>query len=206
MTVVTRIHVTGGQGSGKSTLAGRLAAATGLPLHELDRIARVGGGNGPERTPVERAGMVDAIAASDAWITEGVHLDWTGPLLERAEVILWLDQLTPGRASGRILRRFLAGAATEMRTRHGRERFTRVGDYLRHTRDLAGAVRFAHSTNDPDRFANALAPYAVKVVRCRTQGDVETFVAAIEASSADGPTVRPGDLRTTGPAASEPGR
>ncbi len=205
MTAPARIHVTGGQGSGKSTLARRLAAGTGLPVHELDRIARIDGGNGPPRAVAERDALVASIAGHDRWITEGIHLGWTGLLLERAEVILWLDQLTPASASGRMVRRFLAGAMTEMRSRHGRQRFARIGDYLRHTRDLADALRHAPETNHPDRYASALARYGAKVVRCRTAADVEAFVASL-ATSAGVPMTGPGALAETARASAEAGR
>jgi hypothetical protein len=176
-----RIHVMGGQGSGKTTLAARLHSATGLPVHELDRIARIGGGSGPRRPAAERDAMVANIAAGDAWITEGVHLGWTGPLLARAEAIVWLDHVTPGRASARMLRRFLAGGWHEFRTRRGRERFTRVGDYLRHSRDLGRSVLRSHTTDDSDEFGAALAGCPATVVRCTSQADIDAFVASVAA-------------------------
>ena len=174
-----RIHVTGGQGSGKSTLAARLHSVTGLPVHELDRIARIGGGNGPERPAAERDAMVEAIAAADDWITEGVHLGWTTPLLARAQAIVWLDHVTPSGASARMVRRFLAGGWHEFRTRRGRERFLRVGDYLRHTRDLGRSVVRSHTADDSSVFLAALSGYPASVVRCGTEADVDAFVASL---------------------------
>jgi hypothetical protein len=174
-----RIHITGGQGSGKTTLAARLQALTGLPVHELDLVARVGGGNGPERPVAEREAMVAMIADADAWITEGVHLGWTTPLLDRAEAIVWLDHISPADASGRMVRRFASGAMRELRTRHGRERFMRVGDYLRHTRDLARALRTSGSANDPDVFAATLAAWSDRLVHCTSAGDVDGFVRSM---------------------------
>lgn len=174
-----RIHVTGGQGSGKTTLAARLHGVTGLPVHELDRIARIGGGDGPRRPAAERDAMVAAIAAGDGWITEGVHLGWTGPLLARADAIVWLDHVTPASASARMMRRFLAGGWHEFRARRGRERFTRVGDYLRQTRDLGRSVLKSHTTDDSGEFGAALAGYPATVVRCTSQADIDAFVASM---------------------------
>lgn len=173
----------GGQGSGKSTLAARLHRVTGLPVHELDRIARIGGGNGPERPTAERDAMVSAIAADDAWITEGVHLGWTGPLLARAQAIVWLDHVTPTGASARMVRRFLAGAWHEFRTRRGLERFARVGDYLRHARDLGRSMLRSHTADDSSEFRAALAGYPATVVRCTSQAEVDAFVASMGAGS-----------------------
>jgi hypothetical protein len=135
-----RIHITGGPGSGKTHLATRLAGITGLSVHHLDNVARVGGGDGPVRSDDERQPLVDAILASDGWITEGVHLGWTEPLLERADVIVWLDSTTWPHAAGRIVRRFVAGAWREARTRRGRERFARFWDYGRNLRSLREAL------------------------------------------------------------------
>jgi MoxR-like ATPase len=174
-----RIHVTGAQGSGKTTLAARLHELTGLPVHELDRVALVGGGNGPERPVAERDSMVASIAAADAWITEGVHLGWTAPLLDRADAIVWLDHISPAEASGRMVRRFASGAIREVRTRHGRERFTRLGDYLRRARDLGKALGGRGAANDPDMFAAALAPWPDTLVHCTTTADVDTFVRSV---------------------------
>ncbi len=168
-----RILIVGGQGSGKTTLARAIAADTGWPLHELDLVARVGGGTGPERPADVRDADVAAIAADGAWVAEGVHLGWTTPLLERAELIVWLDHVRGRAASVRMVRRFGADAWREMRTRTGRERFLRVRDYARHGRDLlvsVGATRRAGS--QPDPFEVALAPWAGSVWRCRTDDDV----------------------------------
>ena len=190
-----RIHITGGQGTGKTTLAARLHELTGLPVHELDVVARIGGGNGPERPVAERDRMVSTIADADAWITEGVQLGWTAPLLDRAEVIVWLDHISPAAASGRMVRQFASGAIRELRTRHGRERFSRIGDYLRHARDLGRALRDTRSANDPDIFAAALAAWPDTLVHCTTPADVDAFVrsltpgpATLVDASASGPT------------------
>ena len=82
-----------------------------------------------------------AILATDGWVTEGVHLGWTDPILQQADLVIWLDYVTWSRASRRIMQRFVGGAITEMRSRPMRERFTRFGDYARNLRRLGGAIR-----------------------------------------------------------------
>ena len=119
---------------------------------------------------------------------------WTVPLLDRADAIVWLDHISPSEASGRMVRRFASGAIRELRTRHGRERFTRVGDYLRHTRDLGKALRDSGSVNDPDMFATALAAWPDTLVHCTTAADVDAFVRS----------VTPGALALVDGSASEP--
>ena len=75
-----RVHVIGGGGSGKTTLARRLASDTGLPLYELD--------TGVVLDPQE-----------PSWIAEGVFLWEIEPVLDRADVIVWMD--LPRRAAFR---------------------------------------------------------------------------------------------------------
>jgi hypothetical protein len=190
-----RIHITGGPGSGKTHLATRLAAITGLAVHHLDNVARVGGGDGPVRSDEERQPMVDAILASDGWITEGVHLGWTEPLLERAEVIVWLDSTTWPKAAGRIVRRFVAGAWREARTRKGRERFSRFWDYGRNLRSLSDALletRRYYTADGVERMGpqsptldsrvatrDQLAVYGARLVLCRDATDADEFARSL---------------------------
>ncbi|HEX6817786.1 MAG TPA: hypothetical protein VF120_05380 [Ktedonobacterales bacterium] len=66
---MTRVAVIGNAGGGKSTLARKLAAAHGLPLHEVDLLQWR-----PDWTPAppdEVAAAYDQILADDAWIIDG---------------------------------------------------------------------------------------------------------------------------------------
>ena len=191
-----RIHIVGGPGSGKTSLATQLAARTGLPVHHLDDVARVGGGDGPLRSEEERNLLVEAILGQDGWITEGVHLLWTEPFLERADVIVWLDYISWSRATGRIVRRFFSGALREMRSRRGITRFTRFRDYGHQLRTLGSAIVEArHYYGPPQKHADApapggtddatsgswsataaqLAPFEAKLVHCRSAAEVTAF-------------------------------
>jgi adenylate kinase family enzyme len=186
-----RIHIIGGPGSGKTSLARRLATVTGLPVHHLDDVARVGGGNGPARSVAERDALVERILAVPAWITEGVHLEWTEPFLASADAIVWLDHLSWPRATRRILGRFVQGAVSEVRQRPGKRKFTRFRDYYRNLRALGGAIRETRlyyldpRTPAPTRLtlvdtrggtARQLAPYMEKVIHCRSAAEIEELV------------------------------
>ena len=197
-----RVHIMGGPGSGKTSLAREIGALTHLPVHHLDEVARIGGGDGPVRDADERNQLVAEILAADGWVTEGVHLGWTDPILQQADLVIWLEYVTWSRASRRITQRFVRGAIREMRSRPMRERFTRFGDYARNLRRLGGAIRESRryyrpidmGTADtseaflPDGAAapgkagtwtltaNAVAPYESKLVHCRKPADVDKLL------------------------------
>jgi shikimate kinase len=105
---VRRIFITGGPGSGKTTLARRLGASIHAPVYDLDAFllsVSPGGRSGLAEESVAY-GRREAlrVAETDAWVVEGVYLDWTAPLLESADVIVWVD--VPWRvASYRIIAR-----------------------------------------------------------------------------------------------------
>lgn len=175
-----RILIVGGPGTGKTTLAEAVAERVGLPLHHLDKVARVGGGRGEERTNAQREADVAAISAAPRWIAEGVHLGWTQPLIEAADVIIWLDHVPPGRSGGRIIRRFATQALAEARRRRGRERFLRLRDYARRLRELAVSVPETRTYPRAD-LETALRRHRDKVIHCRSQTDVEAALEKLTA-------------------------
>jgi adenylate kinase family enzyme len=130
-----RIHIIGGPGSGKSTLARRLGGALGLPVYALDTLAYEGPEFAP-RPPSSSERNAIEIAELPQWISEGIFLGWTDPLLRQADVIIWLDHATWRSAAGRIVSRSLRYAFGEMKTRRGAERFLRFTDYARNIRQV----------------------------------------------------------------------
>ncbi|MGH2541805.1 MAG: hypothetical protein ACRDIB_03350, partial [Ardenticatenaceae bacterium] len=85
-----RVHIVGGPGSGKTTLAQRLAQRVGAPLYDLDKIGYESGA-GAKRSLEVRLFDVQAILEQPSWVTEGIFLWWTDPLLRAADLIVWLD-------------------------------------------------------------------------------------------------------------------
>lgn len=195
-----RIHIAGGSGTGKTTLARQLGAMLDAPVHHLDEVAREVD-TGRVRDVHERQEIVSQIAASPRWVTEGIHVGWTDELCRQADVIVWLDQLGWSRATLRVVRRFVAAGISEMRRERGWRRINRVRSYGRHLAELYRASREirAFEVKDLDaetgdagsRAATAaqLMPYAAKVVTCRSQGDIEVFIAGLDRSVLDQPAV-----------------
>ena len=84
-----RIAIIGSSGSGKSTLARRVGARCGLPVVHMDQIYWTPGW--VEQDPdVWRAG-VDAAAAADRWVIEGVGSSASALRFARAQTIVWLE-------------------------------------------------------------------------------------------------------------------
>jgi adenylate kinase family enzyme len=65
---VVKIHIIGGPGSGKTTLAQSLSSRLHIPHYDLDTI------------DLERESAI-TIAEQSAWITEGIYLISTEPML-----------------------------------------------------------------------------------------------------------------------------
>jgi adenylate kinase family enzyme len=84
-----RISVIGVSGSGKTTFAAALAARLGLPYVDMDALHWQ-----PNWAMVEldhfRARVV-AVAAGDAWVTDGNYGKARDCLWPRAEAVVWLD-------------------------------------------------------------------------------------------------------------------
>ena len=97
-----RVLVAGATGAGKTTLAAAVARALGVPHVEIDALF-----HGPGWTPrPEFAADVRAFAAEPAWVTEWQYGVVRPLLLERADLLVWLD-LPRGRVLRQVTRRTL---------------------------------------------------------------------------------------------------
>lgn len=169
-----RVVVIGPPGSGKTWLAGRVGEARGWPVHHFDDVGHLAGGGSPLRDAATLRAFTERLATDPAWVCEGVDVDWTGPALAQADLIVWLDQGGIGPAM-RLVQRFVRQAVAEARRQRGRQRFLRFRDYARRLRELAatlfGAARYARSADGPaapetrTALAAALEPHASKVIR-----------------------------------------
>ena len=85
----SRFHIIGSSGSGKTTFARRLAERLGLPHVELDALHL-----GPDWTPVDRevfAQRVRDATEGDGWVCDGNYSAVRPMIIERADVVVWLD-------------------------------------------------------------------------------------------------------------------
>ncbi|MFC8731032.1 AAA family ATPase [Luteimicrobium sp. NPDC057192] len=167
--VPARIAVAGVSGSGKTTLGRRVADRLGLPHTEIDALF-----HGPGWTPRETfLDDVRAVLAQPAWVTEWQYREAKPLILERVELLVWLDLPTPV-AMQQVIRRTL-------RRRLGRQGLwngNQEPPLRTFFTDDEHIVRWAWSTRNTlrsldERLARE-APHVV-VVRLRTRGQVEDW-------------------------------
>jgi adenylate kinase family enzyme len=106
-----RVSIIGNTGSGKTSVGRALATALGVPFVELDALHW--GPGWTEANADVLIARVSPIAASDAWVIDGMYWRKIGGLvLRRADTVVWIDPPFPtmflrllGRSLGRIVRR-----------------------------------------------------------------------------------------------------
>lgn len=182
-----RIHIIGGPGSGKTTLAHKIGSRLGIEVHELDLIAFTGP-DYMQRELSERLTDVSSIASSPTWITEGIFTRWTDQLLECADIIVWLDQVSWGRSMWRTVIRFTRSALQEAKHRRGIGKFARFNDYTRHLQQLVQVFFFsrAYYSRSPSAGRNQiesrhstvqhLVTYQGKVIHCNSEKGIQAFL------------------------------
>ncbi len=175
-----RVLVAGVSGAGKSTLARRIARVLDAPYTELDALY-----HGPEWTP--REGFVEDVrmlADQPSWTTEWQYSTARPLLVERADLLVWLDvpfaTVTLPRVVRRTLRRSLhrevlwnGNIEPPLRTFfYDREHIVRWS--IRTRRKYKGRI--------PQLDADL--PH-LAIVRLRTQRELEAWMAGPLASAAD---------------------
>jgi adenylate kinase family enzyme len=172
-----RIAVVGTSGSGKTTVAGRLAGAFGLPHVELDALFW---------RPDWQAAHIDEFRASveeatrpDAWICDGNYSRARDIVLPRADSLVWLD-LPLRTCLWRIIRRTALRAwRREELWGTNRERWSG----LLGRDSLIWWTLTTHRRRRREWEALTAGPETghLRVVRLRTPGEVEAWLASIGA-------------------------
>ena len=174
-----RILVAGTSGAGKTTLAGRLSRVLGVPHTELDALH-----HGPRWTPrPEFEDDARALAASDAWVTEWQYRRVRPLLLERAELLVWLDlpvrvvmrQVTARTVRRRRERTVLWNGNVEPPLRT----FLYDPDHI-----VRWAWRTRHKLRGLDVRLAEEAPH-LRVVRLRSHEETDAWVASLTPRSAE---------------------
>jgi len=169
-----RILVAGTSGAGKTTLAARVSAALGLPYTELDGLY-----HGAGWTPrPEFEDDVRAVVAQDAWVSEWQYRAVRPLLLERAELLVWLDLPTPvvlWQVARRTLRRRLR--RTELWNGNVEPPLRTILSDRDHI--LRWAWRTRHTLRGLDERLAREAPH-LQVVRLRSRRAVERWVRSLE--------------------------
>lgn len=170
-----RVLVAGTSGAGKTTLAARLAAVLDLPHTEIDGLF-----HGPGWTPrPEFLDDVRTLVAGESWVTEWQYRTARPLLLERAELLVWLDlpvrvrmrQVTRRTLRRRRRRTVLWNGNTEPALRT----FWTDGDHI-----VRWAWRTRRSLDGLDELLAEQAPH-VRVVRLRRRSEVEEWLARLAA-------------------------
>ncbi|MDH2442432.1 AAA family ATPase [Amnibacterium sp. CER49] len=175
-----RVLVAGPSGVGKTTLAAAVARAAGIPHTEIDAVHWHAGW-----TPnPDFAAHVQALADSDAWVTEWQY-DVARPVLAaRADLLVWLD--LPRRVVlARVVRRTLRRRLRRLELWNGNVE-PALATILT---DPEHIVRWAMRTYGiyPGRVREALAEHpGVRLVRIRNGRDARRLLALLEAGADPG--------------------
>ncbi|MFM5955410.1 MAG: topology modulation protein [Novosphingobium sp.] len=172
---MNRVLVIGSPGAGKSTLSHALAAATGLPLHHLDRMFWLPGWI--ERDRDEGRAILEQVLAQDRWIIDGNYGSTLPLRIARADTVVWLDYPTH-LCLRRALKRWwnFRGTSRPDMTEGCPERL-----------DLEFLLYIAaFRSNWQARNAAALAGFAGLVVRLKSPAQAQDWLAGLANSASHG--------------------
>ena len=172
-----RISVIGITGSGKTYVARRLAAITGLPLHELDSVKR--DTSGSELGDHLFSERVLSLVENDSWIIEGHYRSVRDAIWNRSDQIIWLD-IPLHMVAMQILSRRLQASAPALQTRNSSPSNAKV----RRPGWAHRASRWSRSLKEKKLFAKLFADADRRnVVRLRSRKEVSRFIEDSAGSS-----------------------
>jgi len=156
-----------------------LAARLDLPAFHFDAIAYDPRTHRRRADDLRRADVA-RITALPAWVVDCWYFGWTAPLLDRAELVIWLD-LPWSVAARRIVIRHLQA---DLRRDNPHPGWRNLWRFLRSERS-----RYLAPPSPPDELARhdgannraatarLLVPYRAKVVQCRQPAEVAALLA-----------------------------
>ena len=163
-----KLHIMGFPGAGKTALARSLAELWGISPTHLDLLVYEPGAIAERpRRDIDRD--IAQVMTNGAWVTEGDYDgDWLRPVLDAADVIVWLDFPWIVCAT-RMLKRQVRRTRTTGRYHRG---WRHLAWLLAHT--LRARKRRVASTQ---RF---LTPYQTKLTLCRSGADIANLKRRLE--------------------------
>jgi adenylate kinase family enzyme len=165
-----KIAVVGTTCSGKTTVARRLSEQHGVPHIELDALHW--GPNWSEPSRADFRARVEEALTPDGWVADGgYHGKLGGLVLERADLVVWLDpplRTIVARLSARTLRRIHGGEEL-----WGGNRETWRGAFLSRNSLFLWALK----THRPrrQRYEQRLARF--EVLRLRSAAETDAWLA-----------------------------
>jgi hypothetical protein len=166
-----RVLVAGTSGAGKTTLARAVAGILGCPHAELDALH-----HGPNWQPrPEFAADVDRFTAGPTWATEYQYAAVRDLLLDRADLLIWLDL-----PRGLVMRRVIARTVTRRLRREVLWNGNQEPPLRTFLTDPDHIVRWAWGMYRPDRVrfaAIAGARPGLPVVRLTGPAEVAAWLA-----------------------------
>jgi adenylate kinase family enzyme len=180
-----KVAVVGVSGNGKTTFARELACRLDVPYVELDALNHLEGWQEASAEELRRA--VERATSGDGWVVDGSYYEKLGPsLLQRADVVVWLDQTLP-LVMTRLVRRAVSDIVTKRDLFNGNRQTWRFAFYGRDSLvAYAFRMHFRRRREWPVRFAH----HRVRYVRLRSPREVERWLDAQRAGRLPGVPTR----------------
>jgi adenylate kinase family enzyme len=169
----TKVAVVGVSGNGKTTFARTLARRLDVPYVELDALNHLEGWQEASVEDLRRA--VEQATSGDGWVVDGSYYEKLGsPLLQRADVVVWLDQELP-LVVRRLVRRAVRDIVTKRDLFNGNTQSWRFAFYGKDSLvGYAFRMHFRRRREWPARFAEDGVTY----VRLRSPREVRCWLDA----------------------------
>ncbi len=138
-----------------------------------------------ELLPYEsRVTMANEVGAADSWVVEGIYLGWTAPLMNRADVIVWMD--VPVRVA--LWRIFCRHLKAELRRDNKFPGWRRLFRFMRlandQYRDRSDVFQPPDIPIGPASIARELKPFEPKVLRSSGYRTMQEVLARLEPGQA----------------------
>lgn len=180
-TLPRRVRVVGISGAGKTTLAREAAVRLGVPHLELDEVFWLPGWQLRELDDGFRELAGRLAQMPDGWVACGNWTTRVGPLLDDADLVVWLDN-PRWLVTARVLRRTVVRAVTRRELWNGnRERWS--GLVARDPEKNIVLWTWTQHASTRERYRALAADGSVPVLRLRGRRAVRRWLDGLGAAS-----------------------